>query len=381
MSSQSSPSTPSPQSSPSTLSYLSSPSPLSPQSSPSYLSFRSPSRLLIGLCILLSLVLTSCNGPASDVPHRKLQRSFLTPASSGNPYEVMVVAEDSIWEGYAGKALKRVLNHDVPMLPQPESMFHVSRITPRHFDRITNLFRNIIILKVNPQTTQPKISYERNVWSEPQLVVTIQGPDAAGMSTYITENTRSLIQNISAEELNRTAMLLESDYNINFYRKAKEMFGIEIFIPQDLLKMKAGEDFLWASNDGLSTIQNICVYSYPYVSKKVFTEHAYVALRDTFMRRNIPGEKPTAYMKTNHDYVQCKAISVRGQFVMEARGLWEMHDDMMGGPFVSHSVVDTIHGRVVVAEGFVYAPDKMKRTMIRRLEAALYTMRFVEDKK
>ena len=51
-----------------------------------------------------------------------------------------------------------------------------------------------------------------------------------------------------------------------------------------------------------------------------------------------------------------------------------MTGEAMGGPFVSHSQVDTINNRVIVVEGFVYAPDKMKRTMIRRLEAALYTL-------
>ena len=64
-----------------------------------------------------------------------------------------------------------------------------------------------------------------------------------------------------------------------------------------------------------------------------------------------------------------------GRYVMEARGFWEMKNDMMGGPFVSHSSVDTVNNRVIVVEGFVYAPEKMKRTMIRRLEAALYTLR------
>lgn len=336
-------------------------------------------RLLPVLMIIGSMtLLIGCN-QNSDLPRRKIQRSFLTPVSSGNPYEVMVVAEDSVWEGYAGRALKRVLDKDVPMLPQPEPMFHVSHVTFDNFNRITNIFRNIIILKVNPQTTVPKISYERDVHSEPQLVMTIQGPDAAELSTFITEQTRTITQNISAEEINRYAMLLESDYNQKFYRKAKEMFGIELFVPQDIMKMKEGEDFLWASNDGLTTIQSICVYSYPYVSEKVFTQKAYVALRDTFMKRNIPGEKPTAYMKTNHDYVQTRAINVQGHYVMEARGLWEMHDDMMGGPFVSHSVVDTVNNRIIVAEAFVYAPQKMKRTMIRRLEAALYTLRLPKE--
>jgi hypothetical protein len=79
-------------------------------------------------------------------------------------------------------------------------------------------------------------------------------------------------------------------------------------------------------------------------------------------------------MATDRNHVEVKNISSKGEYAQEARGLWHMENDAMGGPFVAHSVVDTINNRIVVVEGFVYAPEKMKRTMIRRLEAALYTL-------
>ena len=53
--------------------------------------------------------------------------------------------------------------------------------------------------------------------------------------------------------------------------------------------------------------------------------------------------------------------------------------DSMGGPFVSHSRVDTETNRVVVVEGFVYAPEKLKRGLIRRLEGSLYTLLLPEE--
>ena len=325
--------------------------------------------------VIVAAVLASCSANP-DVPKRRhARRPMLVPAASGNPYEVLVVTEDSMWDGYAGKALRVVLNKDVPMLPQREPMFHVSHITPSNYNRITNIFRNIIILQTSEYTTKPKISMERDVHSSPQLVMTIQGPSSNQLSAYITEQTRAIIQNLTAEEINRNAMLLEDDYNIAFYKKCKEMFGCELCIPQDLLKMKEGKDFLWASNDGLSTIQNIVVYSYPYVSEKVFTHDNYIRLRDQFMKENIPGEQPDQYMTTNHDYVETTAKSIMGRYVMEARGFWEMKNDMMGGPFVSQSRVDTINQRVITEEIFIYAPEKLKRNLVRGMEAALYTIK------
>ncbi len=327
------------------------------------------------LMVSIILAITACTNSGEGNKVKKRTHSPLIPVSSGNPYEVMVVADDSIWDGYIGLALKDVLNKPMTGLPQKESTFHVSRVEPRHFDRITNIFRNIIIIKISDHFTQPKINLVRDEHSSPQLIMTIQGPTQASISAYITEQTNFIINFFSAEEINREATRLETEHNIKFAKKVKEMFDCELYIPVDINKMKIGEDFIWASNDGLSSIQNIVIYSYPYVSEKVFRKKAYIALRDSFMKKNIPGGKPNQYMATDKDFVKIKDMQIQGVYTQEARGLWQMENDAMGGPFVSHSQVDTVNNRIIVVEGFVYAPDKMKRTMIRRLEAALYTLK------
>ena len=63
-----------------------------------------------------------------------------------------------------------------------------------------------------------------------------------------------------------------------------------------------------------------------------------------------------------------------------ARGLWYMENDMMGGPFVSHAVVDEMNNRVIVVEAFVYAAGQKKGKFIRKLEASLYTLKLPADK-
>lgn len=329
--------------------------------------------IYISILICSALIFISCENGNKEP--KQTNRSFLVPMSSGNPYEVMVVADDSIWEGYAGRALDVVLNKPLKGLPQEESTFHVSRITPDNYDRITNLFRNIIIFKIGREYSEPRFRLLRDEFSSPQMIMTIQGPSVSEVSTFITEQTDFIIKFFSDEEINRAAREFHDEHNIKFAKKVKEMFGCEFYIPVDINKMKIGDNFIWASNDALTGIQNIVIYSYPYATEKVFRRGVYIALRDSFMKANIPGGKPNQYMATDKDHVDVKNITVRGEFAQEARGLWHMENDAMGGPFVAHSMIDTINNRVIVAEGFVYAPDKMKRTMIRRLEAALYTLR------
>jgi hypothetical protein len=71
--------------------------------------------------------------------------------------------------------------------------------------------------------------------------------------------------------------------------------------------------------------------------------------------------------------------TVHGKYAQIARGLWRVKGDRMGGPFVSHSRVDEVNGRVIVAEAFIYAPESLKRDLIRRMEAALYTLQLPKE--
>ena len=64
---------------------------------------------------------------------------------------------------------------------------------------------------------------------------------------------------------------------------------------------------------------------------------------------------------------------------MEARGLWRMKGDFMGGPYVSHTRLDEKNQRIITAEIFVYSPDKMKRNLMRQMEASLYTLRLPNE--
>ena len=55
-----------------------------------------------------------------------------------------------------------------------------------------------------------------------------------------------------------------------------------------------------------------------------------------------------------------------------------MEGDAMGGPFISHTLDDSIRHRVITVEGFVYAPEMKKRNLMRQLEAVLYTLKVKE---
>ena len=97
------------------------------------------------------------------------------------------------------------------------------------------------------------------------------------------------------------------------------------------------------------------------------------------MKANIPGAEEGQYITTDAGSVTLTDAAYNGKYMSIARGLWFMENDLMGGPFVSHSIVDEKSGRMIVAEAFVYAPNKMKRSFMRRLESSLYTLKLPVD--
>lgn len=325
---------------------------------------------LILFMSLLTALLASCESGSK----------LYTPVSSGRPYEILVVVDRDFWNNPNGNALKEVLKSDVPGLAQPEPSFRVSTCDMAHFDRTFKIFRNIIVVDINPDLyTQTKLKFVRDVNAAPQMIMTIQSPSRSEFSDFVYSNGQTIIDFFVKTEFNREINLLEKKHENNAEKTVKEMFGCTVWLPSDMNAMKKGQDFLWVSSPSKNSM-NFCIYSYPYTNANIFTPEYFMHKRDSVMKKNIPGSEEGSYMSTFKDFIQSKHITVRHAFAQEVRGLWEMEGDFMGGPYVSHVRVDTVNQKVIVAEGFVFLPNEKKRDLIHRLEASLYTLQLPAEK-
>lgn len=302
------------------------------------------------------------------------------PTASGRPYEVLVVMDSTDWKAPHGRALFDVLDTDVPMLPQSERSFRISQTEVKDFDRVLNIFRNIIIVNIDPhQFTRTKMKFTRDKWAMEQIVLTINSPSEEEFRNFCVEHRQDIVDFLTRTEMNRLVKELKLKHSKVTFDLAKQIFDCEIFAPQELQSYKKGKDFVWTSNNTASGLENIVIYSYPYEGPQTFNKEYLCHKRDSVMQVNLPGEKPGMYMQTDTLCTVVRPIVVHNNYAMEMRGLWIMRNDCMGGPYVSHHRVDTENNRVIVVEGFVYAPEKMKRGLIRRLEGSLYTLKLPEE--
>ena len=116
----------------------------------------------------LALCAISCN--------EKKSRKALLPNISGKPGEVIVVINKGDWEGAMGNVLRDSLACDFPFLPQREPMFDLVNVAPSGFTSMFQLHRNIIVININTDVTEPGLLYKNDVWAAPQCVIRLNAP-------------------------------------------------------------------------------------------------------------------------------------------------------------------------------------------------------------
>ncbi|HXK75523.1 MAG TPA: DUF4837 family protein [Bacteroidaceae bacterium] len=319
------------------------------------------------LIFTVALLVSSCSSKKGTI---------FTNASSGKPFELLVVVQDEHqWDTAVGKALFNALDTDVPMLPQPERSFHIMHCSKHDFDNTMKLLRNIIIVDINPDRyTQSKFKTLHDEYAAPQALLRIQSPSASELATFINAHKNVIIDFFTRAEMQRTASELKRNHSNIVSQKVDSLFGYNVWVSPEFASTKCRKDFFWTRADRSDCLLNYVMYSYPFESDSTFTLQYYIAKRDSFMKANIPGSEPGMYVETDPRFIQKEVIEVQGQYCMEVRGLWDMKNDMMGGPFVSHTMLDKVNNRIVTSEVFLFAPRKPKADMLRFLEASLYTM-------
>lgn len=324
---------------------------------------------ILSVIIATVLILVSCDG----------MTKFISASSAAN--EVLVVMDDNLWEGEAGRALYDVLNSPVKGLPQREPNFKILHITPENFTSTFKMARNIIIPNISNVYSQTKISSEIDKYAMGQVIMTINAPDSTSFSTFVAQNESVIVDYFITKELERNGKWLISELGAPRSR-VQQVFEIDIYIPKGVTNVTEATDFYWATNNAGRGRQDVVIYQFPYTSETIFEKDSLIALRDKVLGKHIKGsfdsKMTTATRVYNPDY---RKIEIDNHFRAELSGLWEMSTDMMGGPFVMHAFVNEQTNKVVVVETYIYAPETNKRNLMRNLEATLYTISITDTKK
>ena len=300
--------------------------------------------------------------------------------SKGQPAELLVVAPPRMLQGEYSDSLNSVVDCDAPGLGSTERIFRTMSIGTKGYEKIYKLMHSQLLIEIDPAQREPVMGVAHDVYARPQIQLLVKGNSEKAISLFLSEN-RERIQRLFLDfQLDRYAQFLSKKHSKKV-SKALSGLGYDIRMPSDIGSTKSGKDFLWASsNRGGEKDINFVFYTYPWNGESITDTALFVAKRDSVMKENIPGSQPNQWMTTTRGqtgqpvlWPAFRKISSKEQY--EVRGLWEMKNGFMGGPFVSLVTVDSAAHKVVVTEGFVFSPNSSKRDLLRSVEAGLRTLR------
>ena len=315
---------------------------------------------------VLATVLISCDNDA--VIRKKI---------SGKPGDLIVVIPQETWDGHVGEAMKKVLMQPQIGLPQREPIFSVFDVPPIAFKNIFQSNRNIIYTRISPTLDSSRVEFKSDVWAWPQSVVNIFARNSTEFIELFNKNSDNIVAYMLRSERER----LQRN-NANFPEKGlvnlfKTKFDIELDVPTGFKIAKEKDNFLWVRYDTPEITQSIVAYTFPYTSDSTFTNNYLLSMRDEALKE-VEGSLAGSYMITEQQLFDplFQIFKFKNNYAAEIRGLWKVEKDFMGGPFINLAVLDEANNRVVVIDGFVYAPTKDKRNFLRQVEAIAYSLRF-----
>ena len=327
-------------------------------------------------CLLaLVIFISSC----SDDSDGKKKRVLV--ASKGLPSELLLVVDKPLWESDVKDTINSIIEAQVPGLMQAEKMFRVTRVFSKDYAPTHTTFHSQLFVKVDKTLDKPLMGTRRNEYAKPQVELVVAAPSVEALRQYLSLNGERIKEILADAQIDMRVELLRKKYSKKVSDDLKEVLGMTVRAPEHMKATKKGENFLWGGTNLLEKDLNLVVYTYDWHGEDIADVKHFASKRDSVMERNIPGAHEGQWMQTvrekerNSPLVSSKTREIGGRQVIESCGLWQMRNGALGGPFVSISRIDTMAGKVIVGEGFVYSPSSDKRDLVRQMEATLRTLK------
>ena len=298
----------------------------------------------------------------------------------GKAGEIIIVANKAEWESEPGSELRSILATPYPYLPQSEPSYTLINIPHKSFTSLFEYHRNIIILKVEPEL-KAEFKAVEDVWAAPQTVIMITAPTKEEVTRVIADNAEQLFNIINQAERNRIMRNSKRYEDVALRQFVADKFGGSPYFPKGYSLKKQTDNFVWISYETTYINLGIFVYRIPYKDETSVQLEQLMAATNDIMQENVPGMVDNSYMTISSEILPGLGVmKYKNRNFVEMRGLWEVKNDFMGGPFVIHAFYDKNDPKsIIVVEGFVYAPRYDKRDYIRQVESILYSFDWKED--
>lgn len=325
------------------------------------------SRLILAFTTVAAMF--SCNQDDSAA-----SSTALLPGSTGGSLEVMVVMEDSLWDGSAGEEVRKALTGPQVGLPQSEPKYHLIHIDPSAFKSLLRRSHLLVLVDIDSVAGHKS---KRDHWAKPQYILSYKGRNSRELTAQLKQHLENDLQGMRSFE--RSHILRRIARQKSSRSQLMKTSGIQLTLPSSFELATDREDIsiYWSRN--MKSDQCIILYERPLREETTLLGGDILTVRDSVSKAFVPGQFEGSYMTTEYRLAPViEPTELAGRFAMETRGLWRVEGDFMGGPFLNYTIYDETSSRIVTVEGFLYAPELDKRNLLFELEAAMHSLRFNE---
>jgi len=312
------------------------------------------------------LLLIACNTNGS-----KSRRSV--SSSSGNINSLSVVVDNELWQGSVGERIRDILGAPIYGLPQDEPLFSMKQMPTSVFTDFATKNRTVLKIEKNkPADTK----FLKDVFASPQLLIIVSGKTIQEIIEELELHGEKIIAELKNEEIKENQRRINLSLNSN--NNIEKTLDLSIKFPSAYRIAKEDKSFFWIRKDIKTGSMNLLLYELPFdaISSGDDAINDIIKIRDSIGKEYIPGPLEGSYMITEQAYTPfLNETIIDNKPALETRSTWEVKNAFMAGPFINYVVEDKINNRLIVLEGFTFAPSIEKRNHMFELEAIIRSLK------
>ncbi len=323
------------------------------------------------------------------------------PYSFGKSNHVVVIADKDVWEGEVGDTFRYYFSSAFLILPQPEPIFDLKHFTPEQLaaDPIRKELRTYILLgDITNESSATAALMKENIgeerirsakegkkygnlqkadkWAQGQLVIFMFGTDPSSLIKNIQVSYPSVVKKIQEGDKKLIeASVFAGGENRSIGKQVQDKLGIQLRVPKDYFLAMDDPELLWLRKETAEMSSNILLHKLPYKDPAQLSYEGFKTLRDSIGKQYISSSIEGSFMQINDISLPMfvNPTQFKELYAVEARGIWELTKDYMGGPFISYLIHNPETSELFLLDGFVFAPGQEKRNLIQDLEYIIST--------
>ncbi|WP_273568665.1 DUF4837 family protein [Maribacter halichondriae] len=304
------------------------------------------------------------------------------PTSIGAVNSLAVVMDNELWKGKVGDKVREHFAATVVGLTWEEPLFSINHMPTQVFQDRSRNTRNILYVQ---KDSVDVAHIKTDMYALPQKVGVIKGRT----EEEIIENVESKADEFINAFKNLELTVTQKNFlkSLNKETVLQEKFGISLNLPSIYRIDVQKDNFVWIERQIQKGTASIIAYEMAgdYFKNDSTLVKDIVRMRDSIGATYVPGPdvpNKTTHMRTEPAFSPSVfPTEIDGKEAIEVKGIWDIKNYPMAGPFLTYIIKDKENDRILVLEGFVFAPATNKRDDIFQLEAIMKTVRFSATKR